>query len=170
MDFNKSLSSENIKLQIMTSRDFDRLYNIAKDPEIWAQHNDKSRSQVDGFKKYFDDGLKNPQNCYLIFYNDKLVGSTRYYEYDYIKKSIKVGYTFYAKQCWGTELNKKVKKLMLDYAFNFIENVLFDVWYKNIRSQKAVTKLGAKLYENDTSRERVVFVLNKIDWEELRNN
>lgn len=85
MDFNKSLSSENIRLEIMTRGDFDRLYNIAKDPEIWAQHNDKSRSQVDGFKKYFNDGLKNPQNCYLIFYNDELVGSTRYYEYDYIK-------------------------------------------------------------------------------------
>ncbi|MEY8765095.1 MULTISPECIES: GNAT family N-acetyltransferase [Francisella] len=170
MDFNKSLSSENIRLEIMTRGDFDRLYNIAKDPEIWAQHNDKSRSQVDGFKKYFDDGLKNPQNCYLIFHNKELVGSTRYYEYDCIKKSIKIGYTFYAKEYWGTELNKKVKKLMLDYAFESVENVLFDVWYKNIRSQKAVSKLGAKLCENDTSRERLVFILNKKDWENLRNN
>lgn len=54
---------------------------------------------------------------------------------------------------------------MLDYAFNFIENIFFDVWYKNIRSQKAVIKLGAKLYENDTSQERLVFILNKKDWE-----
>lgn len=50
MDFNKSLLSENIRLEIMIRGDFDRLYNIAKDPEIWAQHNDKSGSQVDWFK------------------------------------------------------------------------------------------------------------------------
>ena len=96
----------------------------------------QSSSQVDGFKKYFDDDLKNPRNCYLIFYNEKLVGSTRYYEYDYIKKSIKVGYAFYAKKYWCTQLNKKVKKLMIDYAFESVENLLFGGWHKTFVRKK----------------------------------
>ncbi|MDE5028290.1 N-acetyltransferase, partial [Francisella tularensis subsp. holarctica] len=46
----------------MTQNDFERLYSVAKDPEIWTQHNDKKRSDLDGFRKYIDGGLNNPQN------------------------------------------------------------------------------------------------------------
>ncbi|BCD91351.1 hypothetical protein fh0823_14900 [Francisella halioticida] len=59
----------------------------------------------------------------MIFYKEELVGSTRYYEYNLDGPSIKIGYTFYAKKYWGTSLNKKVKKLMLSYAFKYVENV-----------------------------------------------
>lgn len=138
MNFNKSLSHKDVHLQIMTKGDFDRLFAVAKDPEIWDQHNDKERYKLNGFKKFFDSGINNLQNCYLIFYKDDLVGSTRYYEYDLATSSIKIGYTFYAKKCWGTGLNKKVKNLMLYYAFKFTDNVFFDVWSKNFRSQQAV--------------------------------
>ncbi|MDE5016680.1 N-acetyltransferase, partial [Francisella tularensis subsp. holarctica] len=48
MNFNKSLYYCDISLQIMTHNDFDRLDSVAKDPEIWTQHNDKSRSELDG--------------------------------------------------------------------------------------------------------------------------
>lgn len=99
--------------------------------------------------------LNNPQNCYLIFYKNKLVGSTRYYEYNFKQSSIKIGYTFYAK--WDTELNRKVKKLMLDYAFEFVDDVFFDAWDKNFHSQKAVAKLGAKIYNRDVTRNKLIF-------------
>ncbi|AIT09229.1 acetyltransferase [Candidatus Francisella endociliophora] len=164
MDFNKSISCENVHLQLMTQDDSDRLFEVAKDPEIWDQYNAKERCELEGFKKFFNDAINNPQNCYLIFYKDELVGSTRYYEYDSVASSVKIGYTFYAKKCWGTGLNKKVKKLMLEYAFKYLDNVFFDVWTSNFRSQKAVEKLGAKLYKKDNLRERLVFKLNKKDW------
>ncbi|APD50043.1 GNAT family N-acetyltransferase [Francisella hispaniensis] len=170
MDFNKSLYYEDVRLQIMSQDDFDELFEIAKDPEIWTQHNDKSRCELNGFRKYFEGGLNNTQNCYIIFYKNKLVGSTRYYEYDSSTKSLKIGYTFYAKKYWGTELNRKVKKLMIDYAFEFIDNIFFDVWDKNFRSQRAVARLGAKFHMKDSFRQRIVFILNKKDWEMLRNN
>ncbi|ADA78083.1 GNAT family N-acetyltransferase [Francisella tularensis] len=165
MNFNKSLYYCDISLQIMTQNDFDRLYSVAKDPEIWTQHNDKSRSELDGFRKYFDGGLNNPQNCYLIFYKKDLVGSTRYYEYDSNAKSIKIGYTFYAKKYWGTDLNGKVKKLMVDYAFKFVDDVFFDVWDKNFRSQKAVAKLGAKFYCHNIAQQKFIFRLTNKDWQ-----
>ncbi len=42
MDFNKSLCYEDVSLQIMIQNDFDELFEIVKDPEIWAQHNYKT--------------------------------------------------------------------------------------------------------------------------------
>lgn len=161
MDFDKPLSYENVSLQVMRQSNFDKLFEVASDPKIWDQHNDKKRYEIEGFRKFFDSGINNPQNCYLIYYKGELVGSTRYYEYDSIKSSIKIGYTFYAKKYWGTELNKIVKKLMLSYAFNFVETVFFDVWVENFRSQKAVEKLGASMYKRDSLRERFVFKLTK---------
>ncbi|AXH30722.1 GNAT family N-acetyltransferase [Francisella opportunistica] len=149
----------------MTQNDFGKLFDVAKDPEIWAQHNDKKRYEIEVFKKYFEAGLNNLQNCYLIFYKNQLVGSTRYYEYTPSQSLIKIGYTFYAKKYWGTEINRKVKKLMLDYAFEFVDDVFFDVWDKNFRSQKAVAKLGAKLYSKEVAKQKLVFRLTKKDWQ-----
>ncbi|QIW11113.1 GNAT family N-acetyltransferase [Francisella sp. LA112445] len=163
MDFSKLLSYENICLRVMQNDDFDKLFKVASDPKIWYQHDDRLRYKREVFKKFFDSGINNPQNCYLIYYKDELVGSTRYYEYDSVTLSIKIGYTFYAKKYWGTELNKNVKKLMLSYAFNFVETVFFDVWVENFRSQKAVEKLGASLYKKDSLRERLIFKLTKED-------
>lgn len=41
MDFNKSLSYENVSLQVIHQSDFDSLFKLASDPEIWDQHNDQ---------------------------------------------------------------------------------------------------------------------------------
>tara|TARA_B110000503_G_C7093700_1_gene390554 strand:+ start:332 stop:457 length:126 start_codon:yes stop_codon:yes gene_type:complete len=35
---------------------------------------------------------------------------------------------------------------MLGYAFNYEENVYFDIGKNNIRSRKAIEKIGANLY------------------------
>lgn len=169
MDFNKSLTYEGVRLQIMTQNDFTQLFEVANDSKIWDQHNDKKRCELEGFRKFFDTGIENSENCYLIFYKNELAGSTRYYEYDLAKSSLKIGYTFYAKKYWGTNLNKKVKNLMLDYAFEFVGDIFFDIWCKNYRSQRAVEKLGAKFYKKYKQREKLVFKLNKKDWEEKKS-
>jgi len=39
--------------------------------------------------------------------------------------------------------NRAMKNLMLDHAFKFVETVIFHIGAKNIRSQKAIEKLGA---------------------------
>ncbi|MDE4963814.1 N-acetyltransferase, partial [Francisella tularensis subsp. holarctica] len=53
----------------------------------------------------------------------------------------------------------KVKKLMGDYAFKFVDDVFCEVWDKNFRSQKAVAKLGAKFYCNNIAQQKFIFRL-----------
>jgi len=50
----------------------------------------------------------------------------------------------YAVRYWGTGVNTAVKKLMLAYAFQYVDTVYFQVGSTNFRSQKAVEKLGAR--------------------------
>ena len=45
---------------------------------------------------------------------------------------------------WSKGINPAAKKLLLDYLFQYVEKVQFHIGSKNIRSQIAIGKLGAK--------------------------
>ena len=76
-----------------------------------------------------------------------MVGSSRYYNYDKEKIQIIIGYTFLARKCWGGLHNCELKNLMLSHAYQFVDNVLFEIGEFNMRSQMAIQKLGATLIE-----------------------
>jgi RimJ/RimL family protein N-acetyltransferase len=63
-------------------------------------------------------------------------------EFDADKREIEIGFTFLARSHWGGKYNGEMKRLMLDHAFQFVDSVLLLVGLKNIRSQKAVEKIG----------------------------
>jgi RimJ/RimL family protein N-acetyltransferase len=56
-----------------------------------------------------------------------------------------IGYTWYVPSVWGKVHNKECKLLMLQYVFEEMKfnRVELRVAHQNIRSQKAVEKLGA---------------------------
>ena len=60
---------------------------------------------------------------------------------------------------------------MLDYAFQFVETVYFHIGAFNIRSQKAIEKIGAKKvdefeveYYGESSKLNFVYAINKKDY------
>jgi RimJ/RimL family protein N-acetyltransferase len=64
-----------------------------------------------------------------------------------------------------------MKRLMLAYAFRFVDRVIFLVGTENIRSRKAMRKIGGILTERRVSRtlhghssEFVVFEIHKADF------
>jgi RimJ/RimL family protein N-acetyltransferase len=138
------LEDELVKLVPLQATDFDRLFKVASDPLIWEQHPSRDRYKKEVFQIYFDSAVSSG-SAFLIF--DKktniLIGSSRFYDYDGEGSSIAIGYTFLAKEYWGGKYNRSVKKLMLDYAFQFVDAVIFHIGPSNIRSQKAIMKIGA---------------------------
>jgi RimJ/RimL family protein N-acetyltransferase len=81
-----------------------------------------------------------------------IIGSTRFYDYDDKARLIKIGYTFFSRVCWGNHFNKEAKWLMLQHAFNYVDKVHFEVGAQNIRSQKAMERLGAeKIFEQEVT-------------------
>lgn len=71
-----------------------------------------------------------------------VVGSSRFYAYDRAKGEIEIGWTFLARSHWGGVFNREMKKLMLGHAFRFVNSVIFLVGPENLRSQRAVEKIG----------------------------
>lgn len=139
-----NLENNLVKLQPLTINDFEALYQVASDPLIWEQHPASDRYKRDVFQLYFDSALAST-GAFLILNKTtgEIIGCTRYYDYRPENSAIAIGYSFLAKAYWGGLYNKLSKKLLLDYAFQFVDNVVFYIAAENIRSQQATAKLGA---------------------------
>jgi RimJ/RimL family protein N-acetyltransferase len=138
------LSNELIELIPLEKGDFDLLYLVASDKEIWAQHPDFSRYTPVGFTQYFKK-LLDTDLPYLII--DKktqhVIGATSFYQYNEAERSIAIGYTFLVKAYWGGTYNQSIKQLMIHTAFELVDKIIFHVREKNFRSQAALAKIGA---------------------------
>ncbi|MBC3760063.1 GNAT family N-acetyltransferase [Hyunsoonleella sp. SJ7] len=77
--------------------------------------------------------------------NQKPVGITMFGNIDFYHKRLEIGWTWIAEKFQGTGINAICKKLLLDYCFNelILRRVEFKIDIKNIKSQKAIKKLGA---------------------------
>ena len=169
MNIQATLENENVKLVPLNPNDFEELFSVASDPKIWEQHPNKDRYQREVFEKFFQGAMESKGAFKILDKNTgEIAGSTRFYDYNQDDNTILIGYTFYATKFWGSKLNPQVKKLMLDYIFQFVDKVNFHVGKDNIRSQKAMEKLGAKkvdevnvAYFGEPEKLNVVFEIDK---------
>ena len=166
------LENDYVKLIPLQENDFEQLFSVASDPLVWEQHPNKDRYKRDVFERFFEGALESGGAFKIIEKNTgEIAGSTRFYNYNAADNSIFIGYTFYARKFWGSKMNPQVKKLMLDYIFQFVDKVNFHVGKDNLRSQKAMEKLGAKkvdevtvAYYGEPDRLNVVFEILKTDY------
>ena len=167
------LQNELVKLIPLKVTDFETLYSVASDPLIWEQHPNHDRYKRDVFQNYFNGAVAS-QSALMIrdAKTNDLIGCTRFYGLDLNANSIHIGYTFFARSCWGKSFNRNTKKLMLDHAFTIVDNVIFHIGSYNMRSRKAIEKLGAELieekmiaYHGETSSLNCVYVIRKNDWQ-----
>lgn len=171
-DLQPTLENDVVKLIPLKESDFEILYLAASDPLIWEQHPDRFRYKRDVFEKYFEGALKSDGSFLIVDRNSReVIGSSRYYDSENDKKSIAIGYTFIARKYWGTDCNRAVKNLMLEHAFKSFEKVIFHIGEKNIRSQKAIEKLGAKKTGEQNRQNSISFVyeIDKNTWMDIRN-
>jgi N-acetyltransferase len=145
LDLQPTLAGADITLRPLAAHDFHDLFEAASDPLIWAQHPDRARGTRAGFKRFFDGALQS-QACLVAIdiARQSLIGCSRYSNY-VPGQRITIGYTFLARSYWGGAANAEMKRLMLRHAFTDVREVIFSVAERNLRSRRAVEKLGAEL-------------------------
>ena len=72
----------------------------------------------------------------------EIVGMSRFHGYDPQRSEVEIGWTFLVRSRWGGTYNRELKNLMLSHAFRFVRSVVFLVSPDNVRSQRAVEKIG----------------------------
>jgi N-acetyltransferase len=157
IDFQPHLKGDLVELRPLRREDWDDLFAVASDPLIWEQHPAHDRYQEDVFRVFFNEGLECGGGFAILNKETRqIIGSTRFYGYDAEKSEIEIGWTFLARRYWGGHYNREVKQLMLRHAFLFVETVVFKVGENNMRSRKALEKIGAVLSGREASIVRYV--------------
>jgi RimJ/RimL family protein N-acetyltransferase len=142
-DLQPSLRGDLLELRPLRRADYHELYAVASDPLIWEQHPSNDRYKEDVFQRFFDDALKSGGALIAIDSGDgRVIGSSRYNGYDEEKSEIEIGWTFLARSHWGGRYNREMKQLMLGHAFRFVRSVYFSIGPQNLRSQRAMEKIG----------------------------
>jgi RimJ/RimL family protein N-acetyltransferase len=133
-----------LELRSLRAEDFDRLYAVAADPLVWEQHPARDRYREDVFRAFFEDQLASGGALVAIdARTGEVVGSSRFHGYDAARSEVEIGWTFLARSRWGGTHNREMKDLMLHHAFRFVQNVVFLVDPENLRSRRAIEKIGA---------------------------
>ena len=142
-DYQPDLKGDLVELRPLRSADYDALYAVAADPLIWEQHPVKNRHEEGGLQVFFREALASGGAVLAIdATTQRMIGSSRFHAYDKDRSEVEIGWTFLARSHWGGLYNGQMKELMLRHAFQFVNCVVFLVGPQNLRSQRAMEKIG----------------------------
>ena len=164
------LIGELLELRPLRPDDWDALFAVASDPLIWAGHPQRDRYTEPVFRDFFRVALDSGGALVAIDRaTGRIIGSSRYNWFGPDGDELEIGWSFLARAYWGGVYNGEMKRLMLEHAFQFVDRVIFVVGVDNIRSRKALLKIGGVLTDRrvtraaipDVSSESVIFEITK---------
>jgi len=147
-----ALENERVKLSLLDLSNYKHLLPIAQQENL-IQYSPSDISTTEKLKNYVEvavDGYYHKTAIPFIIFDkakNAYAGSSRYMNMNWNYKVLEIGATWIGREFQGTGLNTHIKFLMLEYAFETLgfEKVEFRIDERNIRSRKAVEKLGATL-------------------------
>ena len=143
-DWQPTLRGDLVHLRPLRDDDLDALHAAAADPLVWAQHSEKERHERPVFERFFAGAMASGGALAVLdAATGRIIGSSRYYDWNPVERSVVIGYTFLERAAWGGRINGELKRLMLDHAFRHAAIVYFHVSPGNIRSQRALQRIGA---------------------------
>jgi RimJ/RimL family protein N-acetyltransferase len=140
-----------VRLEPMTLEHHAQLTEVGLDPEIWRltivmiRTAEEMRSYMDSALALQRDGTSLPFVT-IERSSGRVVGSTRFGNYDAANRRIEIGWTWLARRWQRTVINTEAKYLMLTYAFDTLRCVRVELKTDvlNAPSRKAMLRIGAK--------------------------
>jgi N-acetyltransferase len=168
-DLQPHLVGDLLELRPVRPEDWKGLFAAAADPMIWELHPAHDRYKEDVFREYFREALASGGALVAVDRKTQMIiGSSRYFRYGPEPCELEIGWTFLARSHWGGRYNAEMKRLMLGHAFTFVDRVVFLVGTTNLRSRRALEKIGAVLTDRRDTRmlhghsvEHVVYQIEK---------
>jgi RimJ/RimL family protein N-acetyltransferase len=181
------LSGKYVYLELLQPEHVPELARLARDERIWEYTKTLiTDERFDGlFEKYIAAALDEKNTGMQVSFvmrdpaDGSIMGMTRFYKIEPPHKRLSIGFTWYLPKYWGGVQNKECKLLLLQYAFETLgyQRVEFEVAHQNLRSQKAVQKIGGVpegrlrkhgLHADGTVRDTMVFSIVDDEWQEKK--
>lgn len=169
LDRQPTLEGERLRLRPLRADDWDALWAVAQDREIWALHPKHDRWQEPVFRAFFADALAQGGALAVIERaTGRMIGSSRFQGHDPADGGrVEIGWTFLARDVWGTGANAEMKRLMLAHALASVERAEFHVGETNVISCRAMEHIGGRLTDRsdivDTPSGPIRHVIYEID-------
>lgn len=145
-DLQPTLVGENLLLRPLTEADWEAMYAVASDPMLWEVHPASDRYKEPVFREYFAGAMASRGALAVIERaTGGVIGGSRYANFVADRNEIEIGWSFLARNYWGGAYNREMKSLMLTHAFRFFDSIRFNIGATNVRSRRAVEKIGARL-------------------------
>ncbi len=181
-----TLENNRVKLSLLDLSNYKHLLEIAQQHNL-VQYSPSKIDTPNDLKNYVQtavDAYYHKTAIPFIVFDKQAnayTGCTRFGLINWKNKVLHIGWTWIGTQFQGSGLNTNVKFLMLQYAFETLnfDKVEFRVDERNIKSRKAVEKLGAKLegiLRKDTlmldgfKRSTCCYGILKEEWTGIKND
>ncbi len=179
------LTGKTVKLIPLQEAHFEELKELAKEKKIW-EFVPRDMSTDEKVVKALAGGIAEremgTQFPFVIYHqaDKKLIGSTRLMNAEPDHKKLEIGWTWLHPDYWATAVNLECKLLLLTFCFEDLKafRVQLRTDENNIRSRKAIEKIGAKfegilrndmIRENGTKRNSAYFSITDEEWPEAKN-
>ncbi|MFD2370055.1 GNAT family N-acetyltransferase [Brevibacillus sp. GCM10020057] len=141
------LCGQKVTLVPMEYKHIEALYEAGRYPNIWTVTQGRIDS-LDDAREYVNKALEQRNALpFVIVDNEsqKILGSTRFYDISVQNRSLEIGSTWLTPSVWRTYVNTECKYLLLKHCFESLgtSRVQFKTDSRNIRSQKAIERIGA---------------------------
>lgn len=186
MPLNITLSSDRIRLRILTIEDSKALVAAASDGELWNLPFTVVPS-AETIDDYIQNALQGYQAGTVLPFvvediaTGKIIGSTRFWKIDRKNLKLEIGSTWYSKSWQRTYANTEAKYLLLQYAFEELNciRVQFTTDVLNKKSQNAILRLGAqkegvvrneRIMPGGRKRNSIRFSIIDEEWPSIKDN
>ena len=179
------LEDERVLLRPLVLEDAVYLSSYVKDePALWT-YALTPIATIQDLEQYIATAIEarssNTAYTFIVFdkLQNKIVGSTRFYDIQSNFSTTQLGYTWYSEKTWGTGLNEHCKMLLLEFAFEKIgfERVEFRADNRNKRSIAAMQKIGCTVEgilrnhlptSDGSRRDSIVLSMLKNEWPTIK--
>lgn len=180
------LERDGIRLEPLSPEHNDGLIAAATDGELWKLWF-TSVPDPASTAGYIRDAAKGLAEGHMLPWavrdlaTDTIVGTTRYHDIVRAIDRVEIGYTWYAQRCQRTNVNTTCKLLLLEHAFERLQCAVVGLRTDNfnLRSQKAIEALGAKMdgvlrrhqaRRDGSVRDSVMYSILKEEWPDVKRH
>ena len=172
-----TLEGKRVRLEPLVDRHHDELFEISRDPRIWALQRVNAHESMERF----DEWYASIDMGFAHYFDGELVGHTSFGNDRPRDRAVEIGNTWVVPAAWGTGANIEAKLLLMEHAFERegLLRVEFKTDARNERSRAALAALPAELegvfrkhmlVRGGERRDSAWYAVIDDDWPEVKAN
>ncbi len=183
---NTIIHGNTVDLLPLEKEHYPEIIQLAQDKRIWEHYTFDGTDAVrltEILNSLLVDREKGVQYQFVIFHkgDKKIIGNTRFIDIQKTNRKLEIGGTWLHPDYWATAVNPDCKYNLLNYCFEELGTyrVQLKTDENNIRSRKAIEKIGAKfegilrndmVRDNGTRRNSAYYSILDTEWPQVKKS